>query len=31
VVTAARGANKNSQQPLPEKTVTVSGDHISVG
>lgn len=31
VVRAALGLNKNSQQPLPEKTVTVSGDAISVG
>ncbi len=31
VVTAARGTNKKNQQPLPEKTVTVSGDQISVG
>lgn len=31
VVTAARGSNKNSQRPLPEKTVTQSGDSLSVG
>ena len=31
VVTAARGSNKNSQRPLPEKTVTRSGDSLSVG
>ena len=31
VVTAARGMSKSSQQALPTKTVTVSGDEISVG
>jgi len=31
VVTAARGSNKDSQRPLPEKTVTQSGDSLSVG
>jgi nitrite reductase/ring-hydroxylating ferredoxin subunit len=31
VVTPARGLNKNDQQPLPEKTVTVSGTNLTVG